>query len=263
MAILEQILDQKRSELPVLRQRKLPQPPPRPAVELRRGPSSSLRILAEIKKRSPSAGPLSSALSVKDRAACYERAGASLISVLCDSRFFDGKYEDLLEAREGCGLPLLCKEFVIDEIQLDHALAYGASAVLLIVRCLRPTEVRRLHEAAVSRGLVPLVEIATQEEVPIALDAGATLIGVNARDLDTLKMDPQRTATVLASLPKHITKLYLSGVATEDDVKRILAGPSDGALVGETLMRKDDPEAHLRSLVLAAAGTGRSANVAP
>jgi indole-3-glycerol phosphate synthase len=252
MGVLDQIVTQKRSELPALRQRKLPSPGPLVSVELRRKPDGSLRILAENKKRSPSAGPLSTVLSVEQRAAAYERAGASLISVLCDGHFFGGDYDDLLNARRGSTLPLLCKEFIIDEVQLDCARAYGASAALLIVRCLTPDALHQLYQATLERGLLPVVEVATAQEAHLALEVGATTIGVNARDLDTLKMDRDRAAIILQSLPKHITKLHLSGIATPEDVRRLVLGPADAALVGETLMRQDDPEPLLRNLVLAA-----------
>src|SRR5690606_15256778 len=135
----------------------------------------------------------------------YERAGAAMVSVLCDARFFDGGYPHLTEARGAVALPLLCKEFVIDEVQLDAARAFGADAVLIIVRCLTPDRVAALVAAARERDLVPFVEIANEAEARIALDAGADLIGVNARDLDTLAMDPQRAETVLAGLPEGIT----------------------------------------------------------
>lgn len=252
MGILERILQQKRSELPALRQRKLPQPPVLRPVTLARLDDQPLRILAEIKRRSPSAGPLSTKLSVGERAAAYERAGATMASVLCDSSFFDGCYEHLALARNASNIPLLCKEFIIDEAQLDCARAYGAEAVLLIVRCLDDASLKHLFEASVSRGLLALVEVATDEETDRALEMGATLIGVNARDLDSLGMNPARTARILAHLPKHITKLHLSGLARPEDLGRVRASGADGALIGEALMRQDDPEPLLRRLVAAA-----------
>jgi indole-3-glycerol phosphate synthase len=253
MGVLDEILTRKRNELVELRRRVLPPFPRRVVpVDLRRKPDGSLRILAENKKRSPSAGALSTVLGVAERAAAYERAGASMISVLCDSHFFGGDYEDLIRAREGSSLPLLCKEFIVDESQLDCALAYGASAALLIVRCLSDEALDRLLPATIARGLLPIVEVATEAEAELALRAGATTIGVNARDLDTLEMKPERAAAILRGLPNHITKLHLSGLAKPEDVKQVFDGPADAALVGEILMRQDDPEPLLRSLVAAA-----------
>jgi len=177
-----------------------------------------------------------------------------MISVLCDASFFDGSFEHLALARSACGLPLLCKEFVIDECQLDAAVAYGADAVLLIVRCLSRERLVALVHAARQRQLEPFVEIVSDEESKAAVDAGATLIGVNARDLDTLQMDAARPARLLAELPSSATRVHLSGIAQPDDVRRVWASQADAALIGEALMREADPEARLRSLVAAAGG---------
>jgi len=252
MGNLDQILQQKRSEIPELRARRLPTPPALREVTLERTDGQPLRILAEIKLRSPSAGALSTKLSVAERAAAYDRAGASMASVLCDTHFFDGSYEHLSQARSAAKIPLLCKEFVIDEAQLDCARAYGADAVLLIVRCLDDDALEHLFQAAEARGLLALVEVSTEDEAQRAIAVGATTIGVNARDLDTLAMHPEQAARVLANLPKHIAKLHLSGLASPADIARIRDNGADGALVGEVLMRQDDPEPLLRSLVEAA-----------
>jgi len=146
----------------------------------------------------------------------------------------------------------LCKEFVIDEVQLDAARSYGADAVLIIVRCLAPERVAPLVRAARERDLEPFVEVATEDEIPLALDAGATLVGVNARDLDTLKMDADRAGRMLVALPPAVVSVHLSGLRTPADVAAVARGTAHAALIGETLMRQDDPEPLLRSLVLAA-----------
>lgn len=253
MGILTEILAQKRSELPALRARRLPTPPSRRPLSLARNTSlEPLKLIAEIKRRSPSAGPLSTVLSVPERAAAYARAGAAMLSVLCDTHFFDGAYEHLELARAATSLPLLCKEFVIDEAQLDAARAFGADAVLLIVRCLTPARTAELIAAARERQLEPFVEVANEEEVRIALDGGADLIGVNARDLDALAMDRTRAARVLAAIPNGVVRVHLSGLSKPEDVARIAASGADAALIGEALMRPDDPEPLLRSLVAAA-----------
>ncbi len=252
MTVLEKILSSKRAELPELRHRKLPVPPVNtPAVELKRSDDEPLHLICEIKRRSPSAGELSVALSVKARARAYSHGGASMLSVLCDGPFFDGDYSHLLEARDGCALPLLCKEFVIDECQLDAAKAYGASAVLLIVRCVG-ADLTRLVEASLDRGLTPLVEVFNEDEASQALDAGATFIGVNSRDLDTLVMDSARAHRVVAGLPDNITVAHLSGMKTPSDVQTVARGRSDAALIGEVLMREDDPLPLLRTLAVGA-----------
>ena len=250
---LARILATKREEVAALRGLKLPAAPgPRP-FSLKRDPGK-ISLISEIKFRSPSAGPLSTRLSVAERTQAYERAGAAMVSVLCDSSFFDGAFSHLSEARAACGLPLLCKEFVIDEVQLDAAAAYGADAVLIIVRCVTSERVTVLVREAQARQLTPFVEIVTLDEAALALDAGATLIGVNARDLDTLEMDAQRTARILAALPGAVTRVHLSGIASPEDVRQVASSPADAALIGETLMRQDQPEALLSALVLAAGG---------
>lgn len=252
MGVLDDILGAKQREITALGGAPLPAPPPRRETELARPAGAPLRIIAEIKHRSPSAGELSRALPVEERARRYERAGAALVSVLTDQSFFGGSYEDLTRARAGTTLPILAKEFVLDERQLERARAFGADAVLLIVRILDARRLGQLLEAARGLSLEPLVEVTSHDEARVALGAGAELIGVNARDLDTLRMDPARAAAVLASLPRWVTSVHLSGLASADDVARIARSPAHAALVGEALMRTDDPEPLLAEWVRAA-----------
>lgn len=257
MGVLDRILEQKRSELAQLERLVLPEPPARRPVELRRTPDprggrSPLHLITEIKRRSPSAGPLSTLLGVGERAKSYASAGARMLSVLCDREFFDGSFEHLREARAACDLPLLCKDFVIDERQLRVARAFGADAVLLIVRCLSRADFGHLFERARTLGLVPFVEVATIEEASLALEFGADLIGVNVRDLDTLVMDSERARNVLESLPDHVTKVHLSGVTSEHAVRNVRDSRADAALIGEVLMREDDPAPLLSAFVAAA-----------
>lgn len=249
MGVLAEILAHKRRELVELRRRVPPVTGLRPRpLRLARRAGEPLRLLAEIKLRSPSAGPLSRVLGVADRARAYERAGASALSVLTDSAYFDGAFAHLSEARAATGLPVLCKEFVLDEIQLDWARACGADAVLLIVRCLEAERLAPLIAAARARELTPLVEVATLAEAAAAVAAGAELVGVNARDLDTLALDPERAARVLDSLPQGVTRVHLSGVGSALDVRRLAERGLDAALVGEALMRQDDPTELLTEL---------------
>ncbi len=248
MGVLQRILEVKRAEVARLEIPDDPLPVRRPLV-LR--PAGALALIAEIKRRSPSAGALSTKLGVGARARAYEEAGAAMVSVLCDREFFDGSFAHLRPARDSCALPLLCKDFVIDERQLAAARAWGADAVLLIVRCLSGTQTEDLVAAARARDLVPLVEVTTDTEARVALDAGADLVGVNARDLDTLEMDSARARRVLESLPAHVTRVRLSGLRSAEDV-RITAGTvADAALIGEALMRHDDPIPVLRGMVAA------------
>lgn len=250
MGILSDILAKKRSELSSLRMRKLPAPPSVvPPVDLKRNSDQPLRLICEIKNKSPSAGVLSTKLSITERARSYEANGAAMISVLCDGPFFDGSFEHLLEARAGCNLPLLCKEFIIDECQLDAAQAFGASAVLLIARCLGNNQLARLIGASTERGLCPLVEVFTEAEALATIQAGAVFVGVNARDLDTLEMNTERAARVVNLFPTEMTVAHLSGIKSTTDVQIVARGRADAALIGEVLMRQHDPGPLLTSLV--------------
>lgn len=227
------------------------------ASALARGPNDPLRLIAEVKLRSPSAGALSRALTPEARAIAYAEAGAAMVSVLCDRAFFDGGFEHLAAARRAFGARasrplLLCKEFVLHPVQLDRAMDAGADAVLLIARITFDQRLGALMRGARERGLTPLVEVVTRAELDLALANGATLIGVNARDLDTLQMDHARAKEVLDAIPPGVTALHLSGLSSPDDIARVAKGRADGALVGEALMRRDDPRELLRAMVAAA-----------
>lgn len=256
--LLDRILAAKRTEIELLRGRPLPPPPPLVRADLRRS-GGPLKLIAEIKRRSPSAGALSTVLSVPERAQAYEQGGATMISVLCDAPFFDGSFEHLAAARAATRLPLLCKDFVLDTVQLDAARAYGASAVLLIVRCLDDEGLRQLIEGAVTRELLPIVEVTSEQEAERALRAGARTIGVNARDLDTLEMDRGRAARVLGALPADIVRAWFSGLKSPEDLADPVFAEADCALLGEGLMRQDAPEPLLRRFVRAAALSGKAA----
>ena len=141
---------------------------------------------------------------------------------------------------------------VLDPRQLEAARAYGADAALLIVRCLSPEQLELLVRTAQQLELMPLVEVHDHDEVRLALDAGAQLVGVNARNLDTLAMKPQLAREVLAELPDTVTRVHLSGVGGSEDIQHLLAGPADAALIGEALMREHDPRRLLSELVAAA-----------
>jgi indole-3-glycerol phosphate synthase len=264
VSLLEKILASKRVEIEDLKSTELgPSTVRRATVDvlraLRRGPGDPLRLVAEIKLKSPSAGELSSALDAGERTAAYARAGAAMISVLCDGPFFGGGWEDLALARYRIDhlnreVPLLAKEFVLDEVQLDRARAAGADAVLLIARIVSPARLAELYNAARARDLQPVVEVSDETEIASALACKARIVGVNARDLDTLAMDGERAARVLAAIPPTVVRIHLSGVKKEEDVRAIARGPADALLVGEVLMREVDPEPRLRSFVAAAAG---------
>ena len=261
-AVLTAIVESKRREVHGLEHRtcttRIPDGPRNNVTSaLRRAPGQPLRLIAENKRRSPSAGVLSAALTAAERAVRYAEGGAAMVSILCDGPFFGGSWDDVVEVRKalaaaGSSIPVLAKEFVIDERQLREASACGADAVLLIARILDEGRLARLLEQASSLGLESLVEVVTEEELGWAVAAGATIIGVNARDLDTLVMDRARAARVLAAIPEGAIPLYLSGLRGPEDVRLVAATRAHGALVGETLMRQDDPLPLLTELVMAA-----------
>jgi indole-3-glycerol phosphate synthase len=256
MPLLEEILRQKAVESSTLRGVQRSRPASfgrRDAMDaLRRPPGAPLRLIAEIKFRSPSAGALSQKLDAGARAQAYERGGAAMVSVLTDERWFGGSFDDLAKAREAIELPLLCKDFLVDAAQVDRAWASGADAMLVIVRCLRDApHLAAMLESVRRRGLEPFVEVVDEEELALALDAGAGLIGVNARDLDTLEMDAQRARRVLGRIPPSVVAVHFSGLKSAGDAAEIAASRADAALIGEALMRLDDPESLLRELVRA------------
>lgn len=238
--------------LPITRAR----PPLSLSAALRRGQDDPLRLLCEHKRRSPSAGALSTTLGPAERALVYARGGAAAISVLCDETFFDGGYTQLAEIHTALHeaalpVPLLAKEFVLHETQVDAAFAAGADAVLLIARLLSPARMHALYDYTRRLGLEVLVEVHTQDEADHARAMDAWVVGVNARDLDTLTMDPERAHEVLASLEPEIIGVHLSGLSSAADVANVAAGPAQAALIGEVLMRQDDPRALLSALLAA------------
>jgi indole-3-glycerol phosphate synthase len=228
---------------------------------LRRGPGDPLRLLTEVKLRSPSAGALSRVLSPEERALVYAKGGAAMVSVLCDGPFFDGSFEHLAAARRRIDearlrVPLLAKEFVLEAVQIDLAYRSGADSVLLIKRIVDRDRLRTLVAKARSLGLEPLVEVVDEEELEAALEVGARLVGVNARDLDTLAMDADRAARVLEAIPKDVVSIHLSGLKRADDVARVARTKADAALIGEALMRQDDPRGLLAEMIGASATKG-------
>lgn len=260
MSLLARIVDAKRREVDALGakpRRRLDRRPLDVPRALRRD-GGPLRLVAEVKLRSPSAGVLSRALAPEARALVYARGGAAMVSVLCDAPFFDGAWEHLAAARaaiDGAGLavPLLAKEFVLHARQIAEAHDRGADAVLLIARIVDRTQLAELARAARGEGLEPFVEVVDEAELDAALAAGARVIGVNARDLDTLQMDRARTARVLERIPRDRIAVHLSGVGSPEAVADVARGRADAALVGEALMRADDPAPLLGSMLAAAA----------
>ncbi len=275
MSVLGEILAAKRASLDALRNEiatEIATSHERPAKgtleeRLARTALDPLRLCCEHKRRSPSGGAFDTTLSLAERVSVYARAGATLVSVLTDTTFFGGSWQDVSVARatlKTMGSPalVLAKEFVIDPVQVRAARLYGADAVLLIVRILDDSTLASLLATTASEGLSALVEVTSENELGRALDCGARCIGVNARDLDTLEIDPARAARVLAAIPDEIRAVHLSGLRREEDVVELARGRADGALVGECLMREAHPAALLARFV-AAARTPRAPSGTP
>jgi indole-3-glycerol phosphate synthase/phosphoribosylanthranilate isomerase len=209
-----------------------------------------LSFLSEIKHRSPSAGLIlpDASARIEDVARAYRRGGASALSVVVEQDFFGGHPSWLPRAKAASGLPVLMKDFVVDEVQLDFASALGADAVLLIVSALDDEALARLHRAARSRGLAVLVEAHDENEIRRALAAGAGIVGVNARDLGTFAVDLPGMARLGVLLPPSVVRVAESGIKTRADVETLEAAGYGGFLVGETLLRAEDPACALREL---------------
>ena len=229
---------------------------PRPSFSaaLRRGAEAVPRVIAELKKASPSKGLIRPDFRPAEIAESLAAGGAAALSVLVEPHRFLGSSDNLALARSRSSLPLLWKDFVVGEWQIAKAAACGASAVLLIVAALPDADLRRLLAFARSLGLDALVETHDASEIARALDAGARVVGVNSRDLRTFRTDPEATYGLLSGIPPEIVRVAESGVKTGAEMRLAAASGADAVLVGEALMRRPDPGAALRALLSEAAG---------
>jgi indole-3-glycerol phosphate synthase len=208
----------------------------------------STGVIAEFKRRSPSAGPLHEAPDLRTIVSAYAAGGAVALSVLTEGPNFGGSLADLAAARETCSLPLLRKDFTVDSFQLHEARAAGADAVLLIVAALAPEELADLHAQARALDLDVLVEVHDEAELQTALQADAEIIGVNNRDLRDFSVDVGRTERLLDAIPPDVLVVSESGIVAADQLQRLQERGVDAVLVGEALMRAADPAAALRTL---------------
>jgi indole-3-glycerol phosphate synthase len=213
---------------------------------LRQGPGPS--IIAEVKRSSPSAGQIAE-VDPRTQAAAYERAGAAAISVLTEPHHFGGSLADLRSVHLVTRLPVLRKDFLVHPAQLMEARAGGSDAALLIAGTVTPAELRALLAAASDLGLATLVEAHGEREVAEAVETGAPVIGVNARDLETLEMDEDGALELLATVPPDRVRVFESGIRTREQVERADAAGADAVLVGEALMRAEDPGDLIRRLL--------------
>jgi len=218
----------------------------RPFREALAHPGTSL--VAEYKRRSPSAGVIREGASVVDVVQAYERGGAAALSVLTEQDHFGGSLDDLREARAASSLPILRKDFTVDPYQLYEARATGADAVLLVVGSLHPDDLGHLYEEARALDLDALVEITTREELEVALELDADVIGINNRNLEDFTIDLSRTFELLADVPAGKTVVSESGIVNREQIEELEGVGVDAVLIGETLMRAANPEFACREL---------------
>lgn len=257
MSFLGDILARKRMEVEAARaalpERELEAraagaPPPRSFEAALSLPGGPVRVVAEVKRASPSAGAIRAGLDAPAQARAYAAAGAAAISVLTDGPGFGGSLADLAAVRGAVNVPLLRKDFVVDRYQLLEARAHGADAALLIVAALDAAALGRLLADAARLGLSALVEVHDEPELEIALDAGARIVGVNNRNLRTFQVDLAVSERLLPFLPAGVRGVAESGVRSPDDARRLRRAGAANLLVGEALVRAPDPGALLREL---------------
>jgi indole-3-glycerol phosphate synthase len=253
--ILDQIVETKEKEV----QRLLPhreslevrareaQPPGDFFGALRR--KGEVAVMAEVKRRSPGAGPIRLGLVPAELARTYEAHGAAAVSVLTDSEYFGGGIEDLEAVKQAVGIPVFRKDFLLDPVQIVEARAYGADGCLLIARILSDEALGSLHEEVLRWGMSPLVEVHDRMDVERALGVGSRIVGVNNRNLQTFETSLKVTLGLLELLPSHVTVVSESGIRTQTDVDLLGAAGVHGVLVGESLLRADDPGGATADLV--------------
>ena len=231
--------------------------PRSPSLRQALGAGQSVSIIAEVKRRSPSRGWINATLSADDQASAYERGGAAAISVLTEPLHFGGTPDDLIRVCSAVRLPVIKKDFHVDPIQLLEAKALGASAALLIVRALSPDDLARLIDTAASLELEIVVEVRDDDELNRAVALGATIIGVNSRNLETLVVDQRTSIRLLRSVPADRIAVAESGIRSRSDIERVAECGADAVLVGSSLSGAGDAESAVTNL----AGVARLSRV--
>ncbi|MGP4071624.1 indole-3-glycerol phosphate synthase TrpC [Piscibacillus sp. B03] len=260
MTILDKILDKKREEVRQLKQIGLNYD----VETVKHGASlyknflniNTLSVISEIKRASPSKGDINVGMEPNEQAKLYELGGASAISVLTDAPFFKGSVEDLSSVRETVNLPILNKDFIIDEIQIDRARQAGAKVILLIAAALDLDRLKELYHYACRLGLEVLFEVHNEVELDMAFEVGANIIGINNRDLKTFEVDLAVTEKLARKVTDPNTVIISeSGIMTRDDAKRVAQAGAHGILVGESLMQSENVLESLKDLQVELART--------
>jgi indole-3-glycerol phosphate synthase len=252
VAAAERLVEVRREREPTaaLEKRAAARSPAGGGFEQALGMAGRVNVIAECKRRSPSKGVLAEEYDPASIARLYERGGAAAISVLTEPTFFDGALEHLTAVRQAVSLPLLRKDFVVDEYQLLEARACGADAVLLIVAALEQITLGRLQARAWELGLSALVEVHDEEELARALDSGARVIGVNNRNLRTLQVDVDASHRLAARIPSGVIAVSESGLRSCADLERLAVAGYGAFLIGERFMTDPDPALAIRELIV-------------
>ena len=252
MTILDKIIDQKKSEIPGLlavTPNFLTIAKERPSLYETLIKSNTLQVISEMKRASPSKGDIAIHIDPVEQALQYEQAGAACISVLTEQAFFKGSFQDLNAVAQAVDIPVLCKDFIIHEVQIDYAKAAGASVILLIVAALTDEQLQTLFSYANTLHLEVLVEVHDVEELQRAVAIGAKILGVNNRNLKTFEVSLKNTLEIAQHLPSSdIAFISESGIWNEDDAEFVAEAGAKGVLVGESLMRSGDVKKSLKSL---------------
>ncbi|MEX2531346.1 MAG: indole-3-glycerol phosphate synthase TrpC [Gemmatimonadota bacterium] len=252
--VLQRIVETKRSEVEALRRDagslrdQLPDAPAPMDFAAALAAPGTVSVIAEVKRRSPGAGAIEPGLDPVRQARAYEKGGAAAVSVLTDREYFSGDLRDLSRVRASVELPVLRKDFVIDELQIVEARAAGADAILLIVRILDDASLRAFRELAEDLGMSALVEVHDRQELQRAVKSGAGVIGINNRDLRTFETRVDVTLDLLEDVPREVVIVSESGISERSQVERLGGEGVDAILVGEALVRSGDPVAATRGL---------------
>lgn len=250
MNILDRIIETKRAEVLQLKLtgvERIDREALKPSIKQRLA-GADLSVIAEIKRASPSKGAIALDVDVIAQAKQYEASGATVISVLTDETYFKGSMDDLAAVAAAVDIPVLCKDFMIDRIQIDRAKAHGARLILLIVAALEQETLADLYAYAYAEGLEVLVEVHDEEELRRAEAVGAQIIGINNRNLKKFEVDLQTSVGLLEQKQPDVRYISESGIKTVEEAQLLHAAGADGILVGETLMRADDPQVFIREV---------------
>ena len=250
---LKEIIEQKHREVSILRKEGIPvveaEIPPRRDFKKAISAPGRISLISEIKFASPSAGTIRDECDPVEIGTIYERFGASAISFLTDRAFFKGEIKNLPALKKAVSLPVLRKDFIIDEVQIREAVAYGADALLLIARILDSYQLKDLIHMCSDLGLAALTEAHDKKDIEMALECGADIIGINNRDLDTFHVDINMTAELSKYIPESCVLVSESGILTGDHIKSLKGKGINAVLVGSALMASGDIEGKVRELI--------------